>query len=59
MFEEFILKAGKSFRRCFDAIIQKMVAILSKFTDLSLSSYFVYFLELKSIESFIIMLDYS
>ena len=48
MFEEFILKAEKSFRRLVDTIIEKMVAILSKFTVLYVSSYFVdYLLELK------------
>ena len=37
--EEFILKPCKSFRWRFDAIIEKkMMAILSKFTDLCLSS---------------------
>ena len=41
--EEFILKACKSFRRRVDTMIEKkkMVAILSKFTVLCLSSYFV------------------
>ena len=44
MFEEFILKACKSFRKYVDTIIEKkkkMTAILSKFTVLCLSSYFV------------------
>ena len=42
--EEFILKACKSFRK-HDDTSEKMVAILSKFTLLCLSSYFVvYFL---------------
>ena len=41
MSEEFILKACKSFQRCVDTIIEKMLAILSKFTVLCLSSYFV------------------
>ena len=42
MSEEFILKACKSFRRCVDTITgEKMAAILSKFTVLCLSSYFV------------------
>ena len=44
MFEEFILKAGKSFRRRVDTIIKKMLAILSKFTVLCLSRYFVVYL---------------
>ena len=50
--EKFILKACKSFRRRVDIIIEKKItaAILSKFTVLCLSSYFVtYFLELKLI----------
>ena len=43
--KEFILKACKSFRRRVNRILQKMAAILSKFTVLCLSSYFVvYFL---------------
>ena len=41
MSEEFILKVCKLFRRHVDTIIEKMVAILSKFTVLCLSSYFV------------------
>ena len=41
MSEEFILKACKSCRRRIDTIIKKMVTILSKFTVLRLSSYFV------------------
>ena len=43
MFEEFILKACKSFRSHVDTIIEKkkVVAILSKFIVLCLSSYFV------------------
>ena len=45
MSEEFILKACKSFQRHIDRIIEKIVAILIKFTVLCLSSYFVvYFL---------------
>ena len=41
--EEFILKACKSFQRSVDTIIEKkMVVILSKFTVLCLSSYFVF-----------------
>ena len=47
MSEEFILKACKSIRRRVDTIIEKMVAILSKFTVLDLSFFFfafVYFL---------------
>ena len=39
--EEFILKAYKSFGKRVNTIIEKMVAILSKFTVLSLSSYFI------------------
>ena len=38
MSEEFILKACKSFRSCVATIIEKMAAILSKFTALCLSS---------------------
>ena len=56
MSEEFILEACKSFRRRADTKIEKkkkkkkMVAILSKFTVLCLSSYFVvYFLKSKLI----------
>ena len=50
MYEELILKTCKSFWRRVDSITEKMVAILSKFTDLFLSSYFVvYFLKLKLI----------
>ena len=41
MSEEFILKACKSFRRRVDTIIKKIMAILSQFTVLGLSSYFV------------------
>ena len=41
MFEEFILKAWKSFGRRVDTINEKMIAVLSKFTALCLSSYFV------------------
>ena len=53
MSEEFILKTCKSFRRHVDKIIEKMAAILNKFTVLCLSSYFVvYFLELKLILSY-------
>ena len=45
MLEELILKAFKLFRRHVDTIIEKMAAILSKFTILLLSFYFVvYFL---------------
>ena len=45
MSEEFILKACKSFQRHIYAIIEKMGAILNKFTVLCLFSYFVaYFL---------------
>ena len=46
---EFILKACKSFGWRVDAIIEKkMAALLSKFTILCLSSYFVvYFLKIK------------
>ena len=51
MSEEFIFKACKSFQRHVDSKIEKkMVAILSKFTVLCLSSYFVVnFLKLKFI----------
>ena len=51
MSEEFFLKKRKSFRRCFDTMIKKkMVAILSKFTVLCLSYYFVaYFFKLELI----------
>ena len=41
MSEEFILKACKSFRRHVDTIIEKIAAILSKFTVLCIFSYFV------------------
>ena len=44
MSEEFILKACKLFRRHVDSIIEKMVATLSKFTDLCLSSYFMVYI---------------
>ena len=48
--EEFILKVFKSFRRNVDTIIEKMWAILSKFTVLCLSFYFIiYLLKLKLI----------
>ena len=48
--EEFILKACKSFWRGVDTIIEKMAAILSKFTVLCLTSYFVvYFFKLELI----------
>ena len=48
MSEEFILKACKLFQRHLDTIIEKMVALLSKFTILCLSCDFVvYFLKLK------------
>ena len=66
MSEEFILKTCKSFQRRVDIIIEKKVAILSKFTVLSLSFYFVvYIFKLELIffflirESFIIILEYS
>ena len=49
MSEEFILESCKPFQRHFDTIIEKMVAILSKFTVLCLFDYFVYFLKLKLI----------
>ena len=64
MTEEFILKACKLFQRCVDAIIKKMMAILSKFIVLCLSSYFsclFYKNQNKScfiIELFIIILEY-
>ena len=45
MSEEFILKASKSFRRCVDTIIEKMVAILRKYANFCLSSYFVVYLK--------------
>ena len=41
MFEEFILKTCKSFRMCVDTIIEKMAVILSKFTVLCPSFYFL------------------
>ena len=41
MSKEFILKACKSFRKRVDTIVEKMAAILSKFTVLCLSSYFL------------------
>ena len=44
MFEEFILKACKSFPRRIDAIIKKMMAILSKFTIFRLFSFFFLFI---------------
>ena len=44
MFEEFILKTCKSFRRRVDTIIEKMVVVLSKFTVLCLHSYFVIYI---------------
>ena len=43
MSEKFILKACKSFWRCADTMIEKIVAIFSKFTVLCLFSYFVGF----------------
>ena len=43
-YEGFILKACKSFQWHVDNIIEKMVAILSKFTVLCLSSYYVDYL---------------
>ena len=50
MSEEFISKVCKLFQRRVDMIIEKMVAILNKFTVLCLSSYFVvYFFRLKLI----------
>ena len=50
MSEEFILKACKLFRRHVDTITEKMVAVLSKFSVLYVSSYFVfYFFKLKLI----------
>ena len=50
MSEEFILKACKLFQKHIDTIIEKTVAILSKFTILCLSSYFVvYFFKSKLI----------
>ena len=50
MSEELDLKACKSFQRFVDTIIgEKMAAILSKFTVLCLSSYFVAFLKFKLI----------
>ena len=50
IFEEFILKAYKSFRRHVSTIVEKMVAILSKFSVLCRSCYFVvYFFKLKLI----------
>ena len=42
MSEEFILKACKSFQRCIDTIIEKMVTILSKFTVFCLSSFLLF-----------------
>ena len=62
MFEEFILKACKSFRRHVDTIIEKkMAAILSKFTVVCLSSYFVvYLLQFKLILFYKrVVLEYS
>ena len=49
MSEESILKAYKLFQRCVDTIIEKIMAtIMSKFTVLCLSSYFVvYFCKIK------------
>ena len=41
MFKEFILKTCKSFLKYVDSIIEKMLAILSKFTILRQSSYFI------------------
>ena len=50
MSEKFISKAFKSFQRYILTITEKMVAILSKFTVVPLSSYFVvYFRKLKLI----------
>ena len=49
MSEEFILRACKSFRNHIDTIeLKKMVATLSKFTVLGLSSYFADFLKIKT-----------
>ena len=44
MSKGYILKARKSFWRHVDTIIEKIVAILSKFTVLCLSSYFVVYI---------------
>ena len=41
MYKELILKASKSFPRRVGTIIEKMAAILSKFSFLCLSTYFV------------------
>ena len=50
MSEEFIFMTCKSFRRYIDPIIEKMVALLNKFTVLCLSfNFVVYFLKLKLI----------
>ena len=61
--EEFILKACKSFLRHVDKIIEKMVAILSKFTVLYLFLFHALVLKLKfiffKIESFITLQEYS
>ena len=40
MYEEFIFKACKSFRRRVDTIIEKMAAIVCKFTILCLNFFF-------------------
>ena len=44
MSAEFIFKACKSFRMCLDTIIEKLAAILSKFTVFYLTSYFVVYI---------------
>ena len=49
MSEEIISKAYKLFRRYVDTMIEKMVAILNKFTVLCLASYFVFIFRLKLI----------
>ena len=41
MSEEFILKVCESFQKRADTLIEKMVAIMNKFTVLCLSFYFV------------------
>ena len=55
---ENFLKTCKLFRRCVDTIIEKMLAILSKFTVLGLSYFVVYFLKLKLKSCFIIVIYY-
>ena len=60
MSEEFILKECESFQRRVDTKIEKMVAIMSKFTVLRLSSYFVvYFKKFLFIKQSFIILEYS